>query len=142
MILDWNRPIDHPQTPYINDYQEITDPRVRRAVFFMEKNITAPISHARAAREAGISARQLERLFQLYLGESPAEYFRRLRLKHAEWLLHNTKKSITDIALECGFADSSHFAKRFKEFCGSSPSARRGSASGKQPDRTHGRRPD
>jgi transcriptional regulator GlxA family with amidase domain len=121
MILDWNRPVDHPQTPYMKDYQEIIDPRVRRAVFFMEQNISSMISTEDAAEEAGVSTRQLERLFQVFLRDSPAGYFRKLRLRHANWLLHNTKKSITDIALECGFSDSSHFAKRFRDFFGRPP---------------------
>lgn len=121
MILDWNRPVDHPQTPYMNDYQEITDPRVRRAVFYMEQNISSPVSTEEAAEEVGVGARQLERLFQVFLHDSPAGYFRKLRLRHANWLLYNTKKSITDIAFECGFSDSSHFAKRYKEFFGYSP---------------------
>lgn len=121
MILDWNRPIDHPQTPYMHDYQDITDPRVRRAVFYMEQNISAMVATEDVAEEVGISTRQLERLFQVFLRESPAGYFRRLRLRHANWLLHNTRRAITDIAIECGFSDSSHFAKRFKEFFGHSP---------------------
>ena len=121
MILDWNRPVDHPQTPYMNDYQDITDPRVRRAVFYMEQNISSPFTTEDAAQEVGISSRQLERLFQVFLRESPAGYFRKLRLRHAKWLLHNTAKSITDVAFECGFSDSSHFAKRFKEMFGASP---------------------
>lgn len=121
MILDWNRPVDHPQTPYMKDYEDITDPRVRRAVFYMEQNISSSIATEDAAEEVGVSVRQLERLFQIFLHDSPAGYFRKLRLRHANWLLHNTTRSITDIAFECGFSDSSHFAKRYKEFFGHSP---------------------
>jgi transcriptional regulator GlxA family with amidase domain len=105
----------------MNAYQEITDPRVRRAVFYMEQNLSAMVTTEDVAGEVGISTRQLERLFQVFLRESPAGYFRKLRLRHANWLLHNTQRSITDIAIECGFSDSSHFAKRFKEFFGHSP---------------------
>lgn len=121
MILDWNRSIDHPQTPYMNDYKEITDPRIRKAIFYMEQNISATLTTEDMAEEVGISTRQLERLFQIYVRESPSSYFRKLRLRHANWLLYNTRQSITDIALECGFADSSHFAKRYKEFFGHPP---------------------
>ena len=121
MILDWNRPVDHPQTPYMKDYQDIAEPRIRRAIFYMEQNIATTVNSDRVAMEVGLSTRQLERLFQMYLGVSPASYFRTLRLHHANWLLHNTKRSITDIAHECGFSDSSHFAKRFKNLYGHSP---------------------
>lgn len=128
MILDWNRPVDHPQTPYMKDYEEITDPRVRRAVFFMEQNISSAISTEDVAEEIEISTRQLERLFQIHLRETPASYLRMLRLRHANWMLHNTRRPVTDIALDCGFSDSSHFAKRFKDFFGYSPSQARGGA--------------
>lgn len=128
MILDWNRPMDHPQTPYLKDYADIIDPRVRRAVFYMEQNMTFVLSTEQVAEEAGVSARQLERLFQIFLRESPASYFRKLRLRHANWMLRNTRRSITEIAMECGFSDNSHFAKRFKNFFGISPGRARRAA--------------
>ncbi len=128
MILDWNRPVNHPQTPYINDYSDIADPRMRRAIFYMEQNLSNNINIDHVAEEVAISTRQLERLFQIYLRDSPANYFRTLRLRHANWLIHNTKNTITDIAHECGFSDSSHFAKRFKSFFGFSPSRARADA--------------
>jgi transcriptional regulator GlxA family with amidase domain len=128
LILDWNRPMDHAQVPYLGDSLELIDPRVRRASVLMERNLSLPLSTGQLAKEAGVSPRQLERLFTTHLRDSPAGYFRKLRLRRAHWMLHHTSLSITDIALECGFTDSSHFAKRYKEFFGASPS--RGRESG------------
>lgn len=121
ILVDWNRPVDRRETPALSHYLDIPDARVRRAAFFMVQNLSINISTEDAAREAGLSPRQLERLFQDALGESPAAYLRDLRLRQANWLVRQTRKTITDIATECGFADSSHFAKWYKEFFGQSP---------------------
>ncbi len=121
LMIDWNRPGDRLHGPGLDQYLDIPDPRVRRAVFFMIQNLSVTISTEDAAREAGLSPRQLERLFKETLNESPAEYLRGLRLKQANWLVHHTRKTITDIAIECGFSDSSHFAKWYKDFFGHSP---------------------
>jgi AraC-like DNA-binding protein len=44
-----------------------------------------------------------------------------MRLRYARWLLLNTEKRITVIAYECGFADSAHFIRGFKEVYGVTP---------------------
>ena len=121
IMVDWNRPVDRLEIPALGHYLHIPDARVRRAAFFMVQNLSLNISTEDAAREAGLSPRQLERLFQDILGESPAAYLRDLRLKQAQWLVRQTRKTITDIATECGFADSSHFAKWYKQYSGQSP---------------------
>lgn len=121
IMIDWNRPADRPEIPALGQYLNIPDARVRRAAFFMVQNLSLNISTEDAAREAGLSPRQLERLFQETIGESPAAYLRDLRLKQANWLVRQTRKTITDIATECGFSDSSHFAKWYKEYFGQSP---------------------
>jgi transcriptional regulator GlxA family with amidase domain len=127
LILDWNRPMDHAQVPYLGDSIELIDHRVRRATIYMEKNINTILSTDQVAKEVGISNRQLKRLFLTSLRDSPMGYFRKLRLRRAHWLLHHTNISITEIALECGFTDSSHLAKRYKEFFGYQPSQTRDS---------------
>lgn len=48
------------------------------------------------------------------LGTSAVKYIRRLRVEAAKKLLENTDKSILDIALECGFADSQYLSAVFK----------------------------
>lgn len=121
LAMDWNRPEDRPIAPGPDQYLDIPDPRVRRAVFFMAQNLSVIINTEDAAREAGLSPRQLERLFKESLGKAPAEYLRELRLRQANWLVRHSSKTITDIALECGFADSSHFAKWYKNYFGLAP---------------------
>jgi transcriptional regulator GlxA family with amidase domain len=132
LILDWNRPMDHAQVPYLGDSLELIDPRVRRATIYMERNISANLSTDQIAKEVCISNRQLKRLFLTSLRDSPMGYFRKLRLRRAHWLLHHTNLSITNIALECGFTDSSHLAKRYKDFFGYQPSQSRDDSQSKR----------
>jgi transcriptional regulator GlxA family with amidase domain len=121
LVQDWNRPMTHSQVPYLGDSLEITDKRVRKAADFMERNLSIPLTTAQMAREVGVSARQLERLFIASLKDSPSGYFRKLRLRRANWLIHHSDMTITAIALECGFNNSSHLGKRYKDFFGHSP---------------------
>jgi AraC-like DNA-binding protein len=73
-------------------------------------------------RRLNVSTRQFERLFRLAVGTSPATYYRTLRLRYGHWLLRNTKRSVTAIANEAGFADCAHFSRQFRELFGISPS--------------------
>ena len=49
-----------------------------------------------------------------YAGKPPAAVWREIRLAHGHWLLVNSSRTVTQIALECGFADGAHFSRWFK----------------------------
>jgi transcriptional regulator GlxA family with amidase domain len=115
----------HAQVPYLGDSLEPMDPLVRKATVFMEKNVHSILNTDKVDREVGLSNRQLKRLFITSLRDSPMGYFRKLRLRRAHWLSRHTALPITEIALECGFTDSSHLAMRCKEFFGYQPSQTR-----------------
>lgn len=105
--------------------ESAADPRVRRALLLMEQHLSDPLPISTIATRLGISVRQLERGFHAVLGLRPAEQYRRLRLRYARWLLDNTDRSVTDIALHAGFADCAHFSRQFKELHGFSPTGNR-----------------
>lgn len=111
-----------PHAPIAASVQE---PRVRRALLLMEQNLSRPLSMATLARKLKLSLRQLERLFETQLGRSPMMLYRSVRMRHAAWLLSHTKRSVTDIALNSGFADCAHFSREFRRQYGSAPSQHR-----------------
>ena len=106
-------------------YEKLTscgNRRVEMAVDLMELNFAAPYSIAELARNIGISARELNRAFMQYAGEPPTVVWRNIRLAHGHWLLINTSRTVTEIAFECGFADSPHFSRWFKKIYDETPS--------------------
>jgi transcriptional regulator GlxA family with amidase domain len=104
----------------------VADDRVRRALLMMEQNLADPLPITDIARRLRLSTRQLERLFQAVMEVRPAAFYRQLRLRYARFLLDTTDRSVTDIALEAGFADCAHFSRQFKAMHGFSPSGSRG----------------
>jgi transcriptional regulator GlxA family with amidase domain len=102
-------------------YLSVDDATVRHAVLLMEENLEAPLTVAVIAKMVGTSVRQLERAFMTEMKASPNEFYRRMRLRYARWMLLNTSRKITDIAYDCGFADSAHFIRVFREAYGVTP---------------------
>lgn len=101
------------------------DVRVKATLLTMQQHINPRISIAQLAEKAGVSRRQLERLFKDKAGVSPANAYKRVRLIHARSLVTKTDSSMLEIALDAGFESASHFARMFKQFHGQTPSEMR-----------------
>ena len=56
------------------------------------------------------------------IGQTPAELLRDSRMKKACELIKQKVLTISEIAFEVGFNDSSHFSKTFKKYYGVAPS--------------------
>ncbi|MER9177405.1 GlxA family transcriptional regulator [Mesorhizobium sp. M0955] len=91
------------------------------AMRIMEENVETPLAMKKIAQRAGVSRRQLERLFALHVGQPPLRHYLRIRIDHAKRLIEGTRMPIIDIATACGFVSPSHFAKCFRTFNGFSP---------------------
>lgn len=94
---------------------------VSRVIAAMENQIEEPVSPAVLADQAGISRRQIERLFKKYLGTTPKQHYRKIRLREAYRLLIQSAQPIIDVALATGFETPSHFSRCFKDEFGETP---------------------
>ncbi len=83
------------------------------------------ISLVRVADEVGVHPTHLARTFRRHLGQTVGEYVRRLRIAWASEQLAQGRRSLSQIALEGGFADQAHFCRVFRRLTGSSPGAYR-----------------
>ncbi len=101
------------------------DWRVRRAVLVMEQHISDPLGGEELAQRLAISRRQLERLFRRDFQVSLQLFARDLRLSHAVWLLAHSEAQITEIAGQCGFSDTPHLDRCFRQAFGMPPSTAR-----------------
>lgn len=105
----------------------ITDRRMVKAITLMERNIEHPLSIQAVAQTAGVSRRQLERLFVKQFRCSPSRFCLGLRLKYAQMLLTQSTDSVLGVALRCGFSDASHLGKSYRKVFHETPAqVRRG----------------
>ncbi|MDO5613451.1 MAG: GlxA family transcriptional regulator [Paracoccus sp. (in: a-proteobacteria)] len=104
----------------------VRHPRLAAVIARMEENLEEPVSPAQLAADAGMSTRQLERLFRRYLNRSPKRYYMETRLGRARNLLMQTDLTIIEVALACGFSSPSHFSKCYRAQYGSTPYRERG----------------
>jgi AraC-like DNA-binding protein len=86
-----------------------------------KSNYRAHIAVEDLADIAGMSVRQLGRRFKTLFQVTPVVYANRYRVQKACLALRNSEESVTDIALEVGFYDSSHFVRQFRRFVGMTP---------------------
>lgn len=74
------------------------------------------------AREAGLSRVHLTRAFAQQFGVPPHIYLNAVRLERAQAGML-AGQSLAEVAASCGFADQSHFSRRFKGSVGVAPGA-------------------
>jgi transcriptional regulator GlxA family with amidase domain len=101
------------------------DPVVTLAARAMENALGAPLKVDEIARAAGVTARQLERLFKRHLGTEPGQFYLSLRLDRARQMLRQTGLSVTEIGVACGFQSMSHFTATYSRRFGHTPRAER-----------------
>jgi signal transduction histidine kinase/AraC-like DNA-binding protein/ActR/RegA family two-component response regulator len=94
---------------------------VRLAMLFIHENYAQPITRSDIARHINIAEDYLTFCFRQELGTTPIKYLQRYRVHQAKLLLKNTNRSVTDIALQVGFADSGYFSRVFHRETGMSP---------------------
>lgn len=119
------RAADRPQRPSLRERYGVANDRVLKALAHMEATIEDPASRQTLAAVAGVSSRQLERLFAAHLGASIDAVYLRLRLAEADRLLRQTAMSVMAVSVACGFQSASHFSRVYAAHFGAPPSRRR-----------------
>ena len=95
----------------------------RRAKELIESRLASDLSGHELAQECGLSIAHFTRAFRQSVGESPHRWLMRRRIETAQRLLLDSDRNLAEIAVDCGFADQSHFTKVFKSMTGVPPGA-------------------
>jgi len=106
-------------------FGEIRKPLVRRAITIMDRFISKELSVTDIARRLQVSNNTLYRAFEQTVGESPARFFRVMRLAHGHWSLHHTNMAIAQVAHVYKFSDASHFTRMHRLLYGLTPAQAR-----------------
>jgi DNA-binding response OmpR family regulator/nitrogen-specific signal transduction histidine kinase len=79
------------------------------------------------SKEMGISKIQLYRKLKEIKGQTPTEFIRKIRLKHAEKLLKTTNQTVQEIMYHCGFNNKAYFYREFAKLYKQTPKEYRNS---------------
>ncbi len=107
---------------YINKQDK--DIRLEGILELMERNVSNPDFDLSAAIDkSGYCKGYFRRIFKEFTGESPVNYFQKLRIDYAKSLIsrYGVSRSVKDIATESGFKDALYFSRVFKKMVGVSP---------------------
>jgi AraC family transcriptional regulator len=92
-----------------------------RARALLEEHFTRLTRAKDAARELGITAETLCRLFKHFSGTTPYQFLLKLRINLAVELLLGTDLLVKEVAAEAGFDDPFHFSRVFRRAQGIPP---------------------
>ena len=97
--------------------------RLAFVVEYIRKNLDRSLTVEELSNKVYMSESNFHRVFKNELGVSPIDFINNERIKLATSLLHNPKKKIKDIYMECGFNSLSYFNRLFKRKKQLSPKA-------------------
>lgn len=136
LLMDRIRDGDAPQPRSENDVGALRLAGLEPVITAMERNIETPLKMSELAATAGFSVRQMERKFKDAMAQSPAGFYRSLRLRRARNLIEQTTLPVSEVSVACGLGSASHFSKIFTREFGISPSRRRAELSAKAKNHT------
>ena len=97
----------------------------RKAIALVNQKINYPLQINDIANEIGITSRHLSRIFKEATGESPRQYFRKLRVNAARQMILYTNEKIGEIALSVGFSSASILRSHYIDLFSLSPEEER-----------------
>jgi AraC-like DNA-binding protein len=93
--------------------------------YIVKKHLFQSLSLEELAKLSNRSLASFKRDFQQLFGSAPKKWINDQRLEHARSILQHSNKQVSEIALECGFENTPHFIRIFKQKFGVTPNAAR-----------------
>jgi len=97
------------------------DERIKRVIEFMVRSLGENLTIEALARHANLSVSHFAYVFKHRTGFPALDYFARLKMQRACFLLDTTNLPVKAIASELGFDDPLHFSRRFRRVHDYSP---------------------
>jgi len=104
-----------------DDFADESNPVIRHAIDFMNKNLNLKLTLNQISKEAGYSPTYFTTLFKKETNYSPLSYFSHLKIVKACEFLDYTRIKVKEISFTLGYTDPYYFTKDFKKKMGKSP---------------------
>jgi AraC family transcriptional regulator len=95
--------------------------RLRRVRELVYAKMEDELSLGDLAQSVGLSTAHFSEMFRKSTGETPHQFVLRLRVERAKEMLRSAESRVLDVAIACGFKTQQHFARVFRQLCGSTP---------------------
>ena len=95
--------------------------KIEKVLTYLNKQYTHPITLEEVSSFAAMNPTAFCRFFKESTGKTFKQYILEMRIGYACKLLMNSRLSITDVSMECGFESIVHFNRSFKRFTGVTP---------------------
>jgi transcriptional regulator GlxA family with amidase domain len=125
LLLQTIRKSDAEQPKCIADNEGLFDARLTEVIRLMEKTVNEPLSMEDLTHRVGISTRHLERVFRTVFDDTPARFYKRLRVKRARTMIEESLLPMIDIAIATGFGSRATMTKAIKGEYGVTPAKMR-----------------
>lgn len=117
----WTQQISMQVTQYANENGKDVSQVVEKVQRYMEEHLGEEFSREQAAEHVYLNPAYLSRLFRRETGSSLTDYLVKLRIAKARAELEKTNNRVSDIAINVGYGNFSHFSKLFKKMIGLTP---------------------
>lgn len=117
--LDFAAPIP-PEIPHQKQHNDVA---LMPAIYFVKRKFREKIRSEEVAKSCGMTTFRFSRAFHATFGLTFQDYVLRYRILEACRMLRHPEASVTNVAYSVGFNDASYFARVFRRFVGTSPSA-------------------
>jgi transcriptional regulator GlxA family with amidase domain len=111
-------PENRVSTPLVSLLDHVRDsqtaPRIEQTIAYMKEHLDKPLRAATLASVARMSLPHYFVIFKRHTGNTPIDYFIRLRMERARELLATTTCSVKEIAGILGYDDPLYFSRVFK----------------------------
>jgi len=95
--------------------------QARRVRAYIRANLASDLGLAEMADQVDVSPHYFAMLFKRTVGVPPHHYVLQERIREARRLLAVGRMSISELALNLGFSDQSHFSRMFRKMTGTTP---------------------
>jgi AraC family transcriptional regulator len=108
--------------PVRNDAEGLSQTQLQAILDYIHTSLDQTVKLTDLAAILGMSVHYFCTSFKKAMAISPYQYVLQQRMERAKQLLRQRKElAIADIALQCGFANQSHFTKNFRQLVGTTP---------------------